>query len=394
MKESQNVSNKETTELPIVFEKISELTAEEEKRLVPIKDARIIERIKGIVSPIIKESVEFGTVIKGKTVALPAGQLYQAVIPNGASLAKSKSMEGAFRGFFTSGKGIEGHANFIPVDGSKSPKIASPMNVTSIAMAVVSMVVGQYYMTQIDGNLKSLSDGIKKIIRDNRLKVKSQINVIAVAVSKFAAFKEENIADDGLRKEALSTLNAQEIECQKLLSYANDQLNEISNQQGLKFKQYEAKVHEASFWHGCQRILLEMLRLIDELIFVYNLGALSREQLYHSFHAFAIQSQESYERLKKWNEAECDSLCIYLESGDRERITEKNEKYWGPLYKLIEYSELNWGKIKPDTLTLMREQTAECYIPQLERVNMFEQDARIIIKDDEYYYLPSLPESE
>lgn len=84
-----------------------------------------------------------------------AGQLYQAIIPKGAVLADSRAMEGAKRAIYHGAKGIKGQANLLAVDGNMGGGLAA-MSVANAAMGVASMVVGQYYMTQINNRLDSV----------------------------------------------------------------------------------------------------------------------------------------------------------------------------------------------------------------------------------------------
>lgn len=64
-------------------------------------------------------------------------------------------MEGAVRGIYGS-NGIEGHANFVQVDlRNKAQNICNAVNGT---MNIASMVVGRYYMAQINYELKSIDE--------------------------------------------------------------------------------------------------------------------------------------------------------------------------------------------------------------------------------------------
>lgn len=63
--------------------------------------------------------------------------------------------------FYRGTNSIKGHANFVAVEVEKSTKTLA--NTAAAAMGVASMVVGQYYMTQINDELGKISDGISQI---------------------------------------------------------------------------------------------------------------------------------------------------------------------------------------------------------------------------------------
>ena len=137
----------------------------DETKLVEIKDSRIIARINNLTHEMFKAGTAVGNAIQGNSQVL-----YQAIIPAGAELAQSQNMKGAFRGIYHGVKGIKGHANFVA--SNNAANIAK--NVAAASMGIGSLIVGQYYMTQINAELKIISDGISCIsnFQDNEYKGK------------------------------------------------------------------------------------------------------------------------------------------------------------------------------------------------------------------------------
>lgn len=81
------------------------------------------------------------------------GRLYQCIIPKGAVLDQLRAMEGAVRGSYREvANSIKGQANWVAVDNGAANKLAA-LNITNATMSVASMVVGQYYMSQINDQL-------------------------------------------------------------------------------------------------------------------------------------------------------------------------------------------------------------------------------------------------
>ena len=71
-------------------------------------------------------------------------------------------MEGAVRGFYRGVDGIQGHANLVAVEAQKGTAVVT--NSVAAVMGVASMVVSQYYMTQINAELGVINNQISQIL--------------------------------------------------------------------------------------------------------------------------------------------------------------------------------------------------------------------------------------
>ena len=187
------ISSKNSFELSVRFEDLPALTETQEAQLVEIKDNKLLARIDNAVPGTLQAVANAGAIKNYNDAAKAAGQLYQAVIPKGAVLDKSRAMEGAFRGSFRNvPDSIKGNANWVPVDGSAANGLAA-MNVANAAMGVASMVVGQYYMTQINDQLEGINDGIVKIADFQNNEYKSKVYALVAEVQKCATFHVETV---------------------------------------------------------------------------------------------------------------------------------------------------------------------------------------------------------
>ena len=141
-KEQESIIEKNITELEdtgkaemiIRFGDLPSLTEEEENRLVEIKDNKLLAKIDGVIPGTLQAVANAGVIHNYQKAVQSAGQLYQAVLPKGAVLAKSKDMEGAVRGFFHEAGSIKGHADFVAVDPNMGDGLAA-MNVANAASA-------------------------------------------------------------------------------------------------------------------------------------------------------------------------------------------------------------------------------------------------------------------
>ena len=157
-------------EITVKLNELPALTEQEQFSLVEIEDKNVISRIMSAVPEAAK--VVANSAVAAEGLQLAKSGVYMAKLPSGAQLVKSQEMQGAVRGFFKSGSTIKGQANFLSVDGTME-KIAQ-MNLANVAMGAASMVVGQYYMKQINAELLSVNNGISKLtdFQDNEYKSK------------------------------------------------------------------------------------------------------------------------------------------------------------------------------------------------------------------------------
>lgn len=146
-------------EIVIQMEILPAEAVPDENKLVEISDSKVLAHVNNLVPGL----AQVGNVVNNAAQAAQANDevLYRAIIPVGAKLTDSKAMAGAVRGIYHGADGIRGHANLVAVEAQKGTVVVA--NTAATAMGVASMVVGQYYMTQINAELGEISDGISKI---------------------------------------------------------------------------------------------------------------------------------------------------------------------------------------------------------------------------------------
>ena len=189
----------------------------DETKLVEITDSKVLAHINNLVPGL----AQAGNAANNATQAVKANGevLYRAIIPAGAKLTDSKAMEGAVRGIYHGADGIRGHANLVAVEAQKGTAVVA--NTVAAAMGVASMIVGQYYMTQINAELGVISDGISQIQNFQDNEYRSRVFSLVAHVKKIADFQTEIVENDELRLSKIAQLDSLEEECTKLLGQAN-----------------------------------------------------------------------------------------------------------------------------------------------------------------------------
>ena len=371
--ENKNFSNNKPV---IKVEKLPIEKVENCKTMFEIKDTKILEHINNLIPSLIQIGTTTNNTIQANT-----NVVYQAIIPAGASLTNSKSMKNAFRGFYHGRNGIEGQANFIAVD--QTGKTIS--NTISSGIGVTAMIVGQYYMSQINSKLAKINEEISRISNFQDKEYKSKILALVIQIKRISTFQTEIMENKQLRKLDIDKLNYLEQNCIELLGQANLTIAEIIKNDDLEYKKYNEELTEIHNWYIYQKILLEMLYKITDLKNILYIGAISKEQLNIIPETYTKQVMEVHNLLTQWHEKIIKKLGIDTATSRRKRMGLDGIVHWIP--GLIK-DDFNFCTISNKTKTLIEEQTSDYNIMSQDKDNLFDKEVKIISKDGKIYYLP------
>lgn len=373
-------------EMRLKFEDLSSLTEQEESRLVEIKDKTLIDRIDNAIPGTLQILINNGAVKVSQEAIKKYGPLAHVKIPKGGVLYESNEVSKALRpiGHFKDSSNIDFQANLLPAD-STVKSMTSIASLNSI-MAIASMVVGQYYMTQINNQLDSISTGIEKIADFQQNEIKSKVYALVAEVQKTSTFQVEIIENDDLCNRELSHLKSLEHECAQLLGQANLSIQGISDKKNVDYKEYESLIADAEIWFQYQQILIDVMYKIADLTYVMNLGAVSRENSYALYQPYATQSEGTLEKLKAWHSDNVERLKIDVTKNRRKR--QGVEGFFMGALGLIN-DDFNYRKISQGTVNLLENQIeGGVKLKPSDISDLFHEDVRLIAKEGRLYYLP------
>ena len=145
----QELSATNSNQLSISFSELPISAIEDNTELIEIKDERMLSRINETMPELVRVAKNTGEAIQK---AQNHGEVvYQAIIPAGEKLIKVRGKTDKYRGLIKGEKGIKEHVQLSKKTVDNTAKIAE--NALSSAMNVASMVVGQYYMSEINAQL-------------------------------------------------------------------------------------------------------------------------------------------------------------------------------------------------------------------------------------------------
>lgn len=349
----------------------------DENKLVEITDSKVLAHINNLLPGLAQTGNAVNNVVQA---AQASGEvLYRAIIPAGAKLTNSHAMEGAVRGIYHGADGIKGHANLIAVEAQKGTAVVA--NTVAAAMGVASMVVGQYYMTQINAQLNEINDVMSKISDFQDNEYRSKVFSLMVYVKEVSDFQVEILENNELRFSKIVQLDNLEKECTQLLGQANLTLAGFASKKNLSYKEYEKELKKAQSWYIYQKSLLDILYKISELRYTLNFGKVSREQCVALLPTYTQQVEDTQSRLTKWHQETVKRLNIDTEEfrriGGVGAILNKLNDGWG--YKSIEKSTINM-------INTQVSGHKEVYIQ--DTTDLYADDVQLISKNGKLYYLP------
>lgn len=377
-KECVSIETEPTTELDIQIEMLTAESIEDETGLVEITDSRILAQVSNFLTGLFQTGNSINNVAK----IIINGPVYKPIIPEGAKLAKSKDVEGAFRGMFHGASGIKGQANLVKVKSGA----AIATNSVSAVMNVSSLIVGQYYMKQINAELDVISEGIDQIQSFQDNEYRSKVFSLVAHVKRISNFQSEILENDELRISKIYQLDSLEKDCAELLGQANLALADFTNMNKLSYKEYEKVIAEVQKWYTYQKSLIEVMYKISDLRYTLHLGTVSREQCADLLSTYQKQIGDTQELINVWHYKTAKRLGIKIDEICRKRAGFDGAIHFIPGLLKDEYK---FRSIDMKTVKMIIEQ-AMGYEEQCATYTseLYNEDVQLISKDGRLYYLP------
>lgn len=371
-------------EILIQMEMLPADSIPDKNKLIEITDSKVLAKVNNLIPGL----AQAGNAANNAMQVLQGNGevLYRAILPAGAKLTDSKAMENAVRGIYHGADGIKGHANFMAVKAQKGTEAIA--NATAAAMGVAAMIVGQYYMTQINSELGVISDGVSKISEFQNDEYRSRVFSLITHVKKIADFQIEILENQELRLSKIAQLNNLEEECAKLLGQANLALARYAGKKKLDYDAYEKELKEAQDWYMYQKSLLEVLYKISDLIYALHLGNVSREQCNAILPTYTKQVSDTQDRLSDWHQENTINLKIDTDEKRRKRAGIDGAIHFIP--GLIK-EDMRFKAINNNTVNMITTQTSGFETANAQdTTDLYEEDVQLIAKDGKIYYFPPI----
>lgn len=369
-------------EITIPIELLPATTQIEEKSLFEITDCTVIARI----SELIPFTSQTGTRMLANNAlnSLKGTELIKMDIPF-SKLTKSKDVAGAARGYIHGGKGVAAQANLTKVDMTKVTKATTVANGVANVMNVGSLVVGQYYMSEISSKLETMAKSIDKIGDFQDREFKSRILSVITLVGEITQFSSEIMENDDQRALKLSALENLKATATELLGQVNITISDITQKYpNPNYDDYQSKVEDFKVLVEYQNVLVAVLSEVSKLTYLLGKGSISTERSYEVYSKYLGQSQQTRTLLGQWHDKQVAALRIDL---NKERISKVGfEAVISAPLGLID-DRFKFKALKQNLASEISTQAKHSLVNSAKPKQVYDEDVKIIMKDGKYYYL-------
>ncbi|MCL2546172.1 MAG: topoisomerase IV [Oscillospiraceae bacterium] len=370
--------------VPIPIERVTSLSLIDESSLTEITDSTVVARITQTIPTVAEKAAKTVT-----NTAMKKADLYRVIIPNGETLVQSKSMTGAFRGFFRGAKGAKGHANLVKVDPSKITKASTVANIGANVMNVGSLVVGQYYMNEINAKLETMNKNISKISDFQDREFKSRIMSLIALVGEISQFSVEIIENDELRTIKLAALENMKADGTELLGQVNETIIGITQGNPTPdYKAYQATVEDFYTLVEYQNILITILEEISKLSYLLGKGNSSKDMCYSLYSKYWELSVQARDVLESWHDKQVAALKIEI---DRNRLEKSGVAGFFAQVPALFDDKWKYRDLKQGIADKITHQSQTKPQAAIEQKAVYDSDVPIVIMDGKYYYQHDAP---
>ena len=368
------------------FEILPEDVSVEQDKVHEISDKIVINRLNKLVPQIVNGYKQFADKkVVEHIKEIENTKLYQIIIPEGAKLYKSKDLAGAFRGGYSVNGQLAGQANLVPVTIGNARDLSSMADTTATVMNVASLVVGQYYMSEINDKMERMLGNLDKIADFQQMEFKARILALISKVEKISQFNAKIIENEEIRKRTLDNLSRHEDEATELLQQVNLSIEHlVSKNTSNDFEQYKENTYEFDKLITYQQYLLSILEEIGRLVYLLNMGMTSSEYCYSSFNNYIKQSTGARNQLVNWHKNKIKQFEIDLK---KKRYAKQGyEAFFVPLTTWIN-NDWKYNELSKSVVTKIEKQSSNSLNFKNLTNDLLNKETKIISKNGKYYYL-------
>ncbi|MCI6266124.1 MAG: hypothetical protein MR598_04695 [Erysipelotrichaceae bacterium] len=216
-----------------------------------------------------------------------------------------------------------------------------------------SMIVGQYYMNEINNKLDNLKEEINVISDYLDSEYKSRLSYIVSKIKEITENKLEILCNDFSKDKRYDEILELESDCAELLGQANEMIKNNISKKDIDYSKYEKKLKEIYKWFSRQQILQVLLLEIGNLRYVLAKGNETSKLSHTQYNNYLLQSNNINEALKQWHDVISKKLGIDISQSRRNGKFFKARKY--TIGKINE--DWAYNKLDEEVVKLIENQT-------------------------------------
>lgn len=305
----------------------------DESNLIELTDPSILSQISSFLPFFINESA---SILNKSNISVNG--LYEVILPSDAILANSKDVVGASRGFFRGADGISGHANLVPV--KLGSNVGVVMGTVASVMNIASILVGQYYMSEINSRLKIVENEIKSVSSFQKSEFESRVITSITYVVEMLRYSDEIVKSDEVRIGKLNTTESLKREMAQLIEQLLLQIKEdLVTLNKKKIKEYEDKSKNLDRQIKLLMGLVISLQELSNIELLLGKGKRSKELVFSLYQTEEEKVLSLFDNIEKWHDSHRVLYDIDLKNNRRRKtgfrktvgaiqsIRDENKKY-------------------------------------------------------------------
>ena len=365
-----------------------ELSPDEDLDLSEYQEIENSDRLRSTISQLIPATATVFSGLASSAAKNATQGAYQVLLKSGQELTKSKAGPDLFRGIshLTGHKETAGHVNLRKIDGTAS-ELATNTGAVAGVMAVASMIVGQYYMTEINGKLSDINQAVDRIQNFQNTALLSEVRSLIRETKHIAQYNDEIMASQNERMDAREHVRELEEKAGKLLDQINalilPELIDVKN-----FSEYEQHTHAILPLSSAQSALLSTLQELSRLVIVLSNSEVSPERASATYIELSGNAEKVRAALRDWHSKEDKILKVDVSLARRQKTGFKGAVSH-PVAKFK--PEFGHEKISQDLVRQIKSENSNVKA-ELPDTHGFEEPVQLLIRDDHVYY--RIPSSE
>lgn len=356
----------------------------ENKNLIPDEKNRIkdidIKKAISIIDNIVPNTAMTGNNIKNSTELLNSNRTFFSASKKGTeNMMKVKGTNELYGTQVIGGK-INKQTKF--VNENQMIKNVRKDALVNAGFNMASMVVGQYYMNEINNKLDDLKEDINLISDYLDSDYKSRIAYIVSKLKEVIENKLEILSSEFSINKRYNDILELESDCSKLLGQANEMIKNNIKEVNIDYRKYEKQLKQVHKWFLRQQILQTLLLQIGNLRYVLSNGNETSKLSHTQYNNYLLQCNNVNNELEKWHNSVSKKLGIDV------MVARRNGKFFKAKKHTIGKINEEWAynKINENIVELIKNQTN---VAKLEPYINEKQDEIIKIQkyNGEYYNL-------
>ena len=292
-------------EAKITFEKIAVIGNQDELSWHEITDPTIIAQI----SKVIPDSP--GYLAKS---AENNGEIFQAVIPLEIDQNTSSEISDILQGLIKDPALMQKYAKLFKSDVSKITSPASYLAVLPEMYKLAMLLVADFVLSESSTELENMDAEIQKISEFQDQEFKSKILTAHSEVKELSKFTSEILEKEEVRTRKLVALETLKSNVMQLLNQVNGTISKTAVNSKIEFTQYVKKIDEEVVLIDHQRILINILEEISNLMFIFDKGDSSSDMNFSTYNEYLQKSNEARMVLSQWHDVQITAFGIDLAS--------------------------------------------------------------------------------